>query len=115
MQKRDLSKILFGRRSAGPHRLTLAHGALRLLPYPFINVARLAMQVLMTIGAMIAAFVCLMLALSASEREFAPHKRHRPRRLAIRYALIEAVSEGDDPNYALFCFPAPIHQGQTPD
>ena len=68
VQKRDLSwKILFGALALPVLYVawTLAHGAVTgFYPYPFINVARFGYaQVLMTIGAMIAAFVCLMLAL----------------------------------------------------
>ena len=68
VQKRDLSwKILFGALALPVLYVawTLGHGAVTgFYPYPFINVARFGYaQVLMTIGAMIAAFVCLILAL----------------------------------------------------
>ena len=68
VQKRDLSwKILFGALALPVLYVawTLVHGAITgFYPYPFINVARFGYaQVLMTVGAMIAAFVCLILAL----------------------------------------------------
>jgi hypothetical protein len=68
VQKRDLSwKILFGALALPVLYVawTLVHGAVTgFYPYPFINVARFGYaQVLMTIGAMIAAFVCLVLGL----------------------------------------------------
>jgi hypothetical protein len=68
VQKRDLSwKILFGALALPLLYVawTLVHGAATgFYPYPFINVARFGYaQVLTTIGAMIAAFVCLVLAL----------------------------------------------------
>ena len=68
VQKRHLSwKILFGALALPVLYVawTLVHGAFTgFYPYPFINVARFGYaQVLMTIGAMIAAFVCLILAL----------------------------------------------------
>ena len=66
--KRDLSwKILFGALALPVLYIawTLVHGAFTgFYPYPFINVARFGYaQVLMTIGAMIAAFVGLVLGL----------------------------------------------------
>ena len=66
--KRDLSwKILFGALALPVLYVawTLVHGAFTgFYPYPFINVARFGYaQVLMTVGAMIAAFVCLVLGL----------------------------------------------------
>jgi len=66
--KRDLSwKILFGALALPVLYVawTLVHGAFTgFYPYPFINVARFGYaQVLMTIGAMIAAFVGLVLGL----------------------------------------------------
>ena len=68
VQKRDLSwKILFGALALPVLYVawTLVHGAFTgFYPYPFINVARFGYaQVLMTVGAMIAAFVCLVLGL----------------------------------------------------
>jgi hypothetical protein len=68
VQKRDLSwKILFGALALPVLYVawTLVHGAFTgFYPYPFINVARFGYaQVLMTIGAMIAAFVGLVLGL----------------------------------------------------
>jgi len=68
VQKRDLSwKILFGALALPVLYIawTLVHGAFTgFYPYPFINVARFGYaQVLMTIGAMIAAFVGLVLGL----------------------------------------------------
>ena len=68
VQKRDLSwKILFGALALPVIYVawTLAHGAVTgFYPYPFINVARFGYpQVLTTIGAMIAAFVGLVLGL----------------------------------------------------
>jgi hypothetical protein len=68
VQKRDLSwKILFGALALPVLYVawTLVHGAVTgFYPYPFINVARFGYaQVLMTIGTMIAAFVCLVLGL----------------------------------------------------
>jgi hypothetical protein len=68
VQKRNLSwKILFGALALPVLYVawTLVHGAVTgFYPYPFINVARFGYaQVLMTIGAMIAAFVCLVLGL----------------------------------------------------
>jgi len=68
VQKRDLSwKILFGALALPVIYVawTLVHGAVTgFYPYPFINVARFGYaQVLTTIGAMIAAFVGLVLAL----------------------------------------------------
>ena len=68
VQKRHLSwKILFGALALPVLYIawTLVHGAFTgFYPYPFINVARFGYaQVLMTIGAMIAAFVGLVLGL----------------------------------------------------
>ncbi|HSR78315.1 MAG TPA: Pr6Pr family membrane protein [Xanthobacteraceae bacterium] len=68
VQKRDLSwKILFGALALPVLYVawTLVHGAVTgFYPYPFINVARFGYaQVLMTVGTMIAAFVCLVLGL----------------------------------------------------
>ena len=68
VQKRHLSwKILFGALALPVLYVawTLVHGAFTgFYPYPFINVARFGYaQVLMTIGAMIAAFVGLVLGL----------------------------------------------------
>ena len=68
VQKRDLSwKILFGALALPVIYVawTLVHGAVTgFYPYPFINVARFGYaQVLTTIGAMIAAFVGLVLGL----------------------------------------------------
>src|SRR5262249_17792414 len=68
VQKRDLSwKTLFGALALPVLYIawTLVHGAFTgFYPYPFINVARFGYaQVLMTIGAMIAAFVGLVLGL----------------------------------------------------
>ena len=68
VQKRHLSwKILFGALALPVLYIawTLVHGAFTgFYPYPFINVARFGYaQVLMTVGAMIAAFVCLVLGL----------------------------------------------------
>jgi len=68
VQKRHLSwKILFGALALPVLYVawTLVHGAFTgFYPYPFINVARFGYaQVLMTVGAMIAAFVCLVLGL----------------------------------------------------